>query len=103
MADGDGIHVRVRDTGVGIALENQRRIFDPFDRAPAAAARAVHGAGLGLTISRHLARSMGGDLSVDSRPGAGACFTLRLPPVTDIGGSMRAASGSESLVSRSHG
>jgi len=74
---GDHAWLRVWDTGVGIAPEHHARIFDPYERADATG--VVHGAGLGLAISRQLAIAMGGDLSVASQPGAGACFTLRLP------------------------
>lgn len=67
----------VRDTGPGIAPEDQERIFRPYEQV-AGIARGM-GVGLGLSLSRQLARYMGGDLTVESRPGAGAIFTLRLP------------------------
>jgi signal transduction histidine kinase len=65
----------VSDEGPGIAPADQQRIFERFERADAKQA----GTGLGLAISRRLARSMGGDVTVDSEPGAGARFTLTLP------------------------
>jgi len=69
----------VKDHGIGIAVENLERIFNPFEQAEAAMTRRFGGTGLGLTISRQLARLMHGDISVVSTPGKGSCFTLRLP------------------------
>jgi signal transduction histidine kinase/CheY-like chemotaxis protein len=73
---------QVRDTGIGIAPEKQREIFDPFSQADGATTRKFGGTGLGLTISARLVRLMGGELHVESQPGAGSRFhfTLRLPP-----------------------
>ena len=65
----------VADQGPGIAPEDQQRIFERFERADA----NDGGTGLGLAICRRLARSMGGDVTVESAPGAGARFTLTLP------------------------
>jgi signal transduction histidine kinase len=67
--------VTVSDQGPGIAADDQQRIFERFERAQTNQA----GTGLGLAISRRLARSMGGDVTLDSTPGAGARFTLTLP------------------------
>ena len=66
--------VTVSDEGPGVAEGDQQRIFERFERAHA----AEEGAGLGLAISRRLARSMGGDVTLDSPPGEGARFTLTL-------------------------
>ncbi|WP_375403353.1 sensor histidine kinase [uncultured Sphingomonas sp.] len=66
----------VADTGTGIELEDQARIFDKFERVDAGES---DGSGLGLYIARRLARTMDGDISVESAPGQGARFTLRLP------------------------
>jgi CheY-like chemotaxis protein len=66
----------VRDTGIGIAAADLKRIFEPFERGAAAA--GVAGTGLGLTISNLLAQVMGGEISVNSEPGAGSAFRLRM-------------------------
>jgi CheY-like chemotaxis protein len=66
----------VRDTGVGIDLSNAPRLFDEFAQVGADAARRIDGAGLGLAITRRLARAMGGDVAVKSSPGKGSVFTL---------------------------
>jgi PAS domain S-box-containing protein len=78
-AAGDAVHVRVRDNGPGIAPEEQERIFDPFQQVGRRLNQPKEGVGLGLAISRDLARAMGGDLRVESLPGEGSTFTLRLP------------------------
>jgi signal transduction histidine kinase len=69
----------VADTGRGIAEDKLLSIFDPFVQAESGHARPREGSGLGLTISRRLARLMGGDLTVKSRVGEGSTFTLCLP------------------------
>jgi PAS domain S-box-containing protein len=71
--------IDVTDTGVGIAAESLASIFDPFVQVGRTHISAHEGAGLGLAISRDLARAMGGDLSVRSTPGEGSTFTLTLP------------------------
>ncbi|HEY0023446.1 MAG TPA: ATP-binding protein [Longimicrobium sp.] len=78
-AEEQWVHLRVRDTGVGIAPEEQERIFDPFQQVGRRLSSPTEGVGLGLAISRDLARAMEGELSVDSAPGQGSTFTVRLP------------------------
>ena len=73
---GDRIDIAIADSGVGIAAENLDRIFDPFFSRRADGSQ---GTGLGLPISRALARSFHGDIAVESQAGAGSRFTLRLP------------------------
>jgi signal transduction histidine kinase len=74
--------IRVADTGRGIPKEKQDRIFEPFVRVDEGFSRQTEGTGLGLAISRNLARAMGGELAVQSTPGAGATFTLTLKRAT---------------------
>ena len=71
--------LRVRDTGPGIARDKQATIFDPFVQIEASGGKPSEGVGLGLTISRHLARAMEGDLRVRSELGSGSSFTVTLP------------------------
>ncbi|UOQ96667.1 ATP-binding protein [Hymenobacter sp. 5317J-9] len=73
------VQFRVADTGIGIAPEMLASVFDDFTQAHTASGRHYGGAGLGLSISRRLARQMGGTLGVTSQPGRGSCFTLELP------------------------
>jgi len=76
------VSIAVRDTGVGIAQEHMERIFEPFVQSGRQAVRPEdRGVGLGLAISRQLARAMGGDLRAESRFGIGSTFTLTLPRV----------------------
>ena len=76
------VDIRVADTGRGIPEDKHAAIFEPFVQAERALNRPNEGVGLGLTISRDLARGMGGDITVASAPGEGATFTLTLPRAT---------------------
>ena len=69
--------VSVADTGPGIPAEQQRLLFREFHRLDSAA--GTEGAGIGLAISRRLARALGGDLTIESEVGKGSTFTLSLP------------------------
>jgi PAS domain S-box-containing protein len=80
-ADDASVHVRVRDNGIGIAEDERERIFDAFQQIGRRLNRPTDGVGLGLAISRDLARAMAGDLTVNSTIGAGSTFTLTLPRV----------------------
>ena len=76
---GRWVTIRVRDSGVGIPREKLETIFDPFVQIDRKLNRPSDGVGLGLAISRDLARGMGGDLTVESEVGVGSTFTLTLP------------------------
>ena len=73
------IYIRVSDTGRGIAAADLERIFDPFVQLLTATHSPSEGVGLGLAISRDLARGMGGDITVESRFGEGSVFEFTLP------------------------
>ncbi|GMG82678.1 hypothetical protein LNKW23_18910 [Paralimibaculum aggregatum] len=73
------LSIEVADTGIGIAPEQQAAIFEPYAQAGADIARRFGGSGLGLHIVRDLVASMNGVLQLDSAPGAGSTFTVRLP------------------------
>ncbi|HLM68544.1 MAG TPA: ATP-binding protein, partial [Longimicrobium sp.] len=73
------VAISVADTGVGIAAEKLASIFEPFVQVDQGLTRPHEGVGLGLAISRELARGMGGDLTAESAPGVGSTFTLTLP------------------------
>lgn len=74
----------ITDSGVGIALEDQARIFERFYRVDPSRSRETGGTGLGLSIVKHIAINHGGDISVFSKPGLGSTFTIALPINTTI-------------------
>jgi len=77
--DTEWVLFRVTDTGVGMTPEQTRRAFQVFTQADASTTRKFGGTGLGLTITRHLCRLMGGGITVRSELGKGSTFTIRLP------------------------
>jgi signal transduction histidine kinase len=88
----DSLLVRVRDTGPGIPMEKIEQIFEPFVQLRAPGALPAGGTGLGLPISRDLARAMGGDVSAASTQGVGSTFTLILPLRKRVTGAKLSAS-----------
>jgi signal transduction histidine kinase/CheY-like chemotaxis protein/HPt (histidine-containing phosphotransfer) domain-containing protein len=81
MPGGAMLEIAVRDTGIGMAPETVRHIFDSFTQADSSTTRHYGGTGLGLAISSQLATLMGGTLTVSSRLGAGSTFVMRVPLV----------------------
>jgi signal transduction histidine kinase len=77
--DNQAVVLAVRDYGIGIPVEYRHRIFERFFRVPSPENLSVPGAGLGLTLVAHIAKAHGGDVQVESAPGAGSLFALRLP------------------------
>src|SRR5687767_1048214 len=83
------LEIRVSDTGVGIDAANIETVFEPFWQAEQNVTRKSGGTGLGLSVTRKLARLLGGDVSVASRLGAGTTFLLTLPMVAPAGETVR--------------
>lgn len=78
-SDDSRVLIQVRDTGVGIPPDRLHAVFEPFVQVDDALTRTAEGAGLGLAISRDLARAMGGDITLESEQGRGSTFTIELP------------------------
>jgi signal transduction histidine kinase/CheY-like chemotaxis protein len=76
---GEWIEFAVEDTGIGLTLEQQRRLFQSFSQADPSTSRKYGGTGLGLVISRRFAQMMGGDIRLKSELGKGSTFTVQLP------------------------
>jgi PAS domain S-box-containing protein len=79
--EAESVVLRVRDTGIGMTPEQMDRLFEAFAQAEASTTRKYGGTGLGLAITRRFSHMMGGDVTVQSEPGRGSTFTVRLPAV----------------------
>jgi signal transduction histidine kinase/DNA-binding response OmpR family regulator len=79
--DGDWLEFKVSDTGIGMTPEQLGRLFQAFAQAEASTSRDYGGTGLGLAITRHFCRMLGGEVAVESTPGAGSTFTITLPAI----------------------
>ncbi|HEU0301112.1 MAG TPA: chemotaxis protein CheB [Longimicrobium sp.] len=84
-AEEGGVVFEVRDTGIGIAPEHHARIFDRFWQVDSASTRSVGGMGIGLAAAREYARTLGGEVEVESEVGRGSTFRVRLPRINDDG------------------
>ena len=80
-SSGDWLEFSVSDTGIGMKPEQMTKLFHAFSQAEASTTRNYGGTGLGLAITRHFSRMLGGDVSVESAPGVGSTFTIRLPAI----------------------
>ena len=78
-AEGGMAKIEVQDTGIGIPKDVQHRLFERFYRVDKARSRELGGTGLGLSIVKHLAQFFNGSVEVESEPGQGSTFTVRLP------------------------
>ncbi|PYK65717.1 MAG: hybrid sensor histidine kinase/response regulator [Verrucomicrobia bacterium] len=88
---------RVSDTGIGMTQNQMDKLFKAFTQADASTTRKYGGSGLGLAITRHFCQMMGGDVSVESEPGKGSTFTIKVPAVVI---SSRAGKHDTALISK---
>ena len=82
VREGEMIEFKIRDTGIGIAPEDQERIFERFYKADRSRTRSNGGSGLGLAIAKKIVELHGGEIGVESKPGAGTTFIVRIKAAT---------------------
>jgi signal transduction histidine kinase len=83
-----GVQISVADRGIGISSSELLKIFEPFYRSPRVVATHIHGTGLGLSVTKRLAETMGARVSVLSEPGVGSVFTLHFRVATALDSEM---------------
>jgi signal transduction histidine kinase/DNA-binding response OmpR family regulator len=84
-SSGERVRFAVQDTGIGMTPEQAGRVFEEFAQADASTTKRYGGTGLGLPISRRFCRMMGGDITLETAPGAGSTFTIELPRIVNPG------------------
>jgi signal transduction histidine kinase len=74
----------IADTGIGMTPEQMNKLFQEFSQASSTTASKYGGTGLGLAISKRFCQMMGGDITVESEPGRGSTFTIRVPRIVAV-------------------
>jgi signal transduction histidine kinase len=81
---GDWITIAITDTGIGMTQEQMDKLFQEFSQASSTTASKYGGTGLGLAISKRFCQMMGGDITLESKPGRGSTFTIRVPRIVAV-------------------